>query len=225
MKIIDASGRIYEGMWGYGPPFPDFKLSNIELPAWVDYKSHAQSFEGFHILTGTYLVMPSHGLGLDASYAVHDVDIARLYNISAFILKFDLDKLSREGPNPYISLEDIEAAEKKEIPEGSAIILATGWGSHWGKSDYLKNCWYIRKDAYEYLISKKPFLIGMDTPSMDNLNNAQGLSKTFYNLNIILVAPLVNVEKIQNFKVKLSVCPLNVMNTTGAPCRVIIIED
>jgi kynurenine formamidase len=225
LKVIDASGRIYEGMWGYGPPFPDFKLSDIELPSWVDYQSYAQSFEGFHILTGTYMVMPSHGLGLDHSYALHDIDISRLYDIEAYVLKFDLETLGRQGKNPYITLEDVKAAEKKVIPQESAIILASGWGSHWGKTDYLKNYWFIRKDAYEYIVSKKPFLLGMDTPSMDNLNNAQGLSKTFYSENIILIAPLVNVEQVSNFKIKLSVFPLNVMNTTGAPCRVVISED
>ena len=225
MKIIDVSGRIYEGMWGYGPPFTDFKLVDIELPDWVDYRSYSQAFEGFHMLTGTYMVMPSHGLGLDSSYAVHDIDIASLYNIDAYVLKFDLEKLKKEGLNPYVSFDDIKAAEKNEIPQKAAIIFATGWGSHWGKPDFLNNYWFLKKDAYEYILSKKPFLIGLDSPSMDNLNNQQGLSRTFYSHNIILVAPLVNLEQVKDFKVKLSVCPLNVMNTTGAPCRVIITED
>ena len=60
---------------------------------------------------------------------------------------------------------------------------------------------------------------------MDNMSNPQGHSRTFYNRNIIMVAPLVNLEQITGFKVKLSVCPLNVINTTGAPCRVIITES
>jgi arylformamidase len=224
MKIIDASGRIYEGMWGYGPPFPDFKLVDIELPDWVDYKSYSQAFEGFHMLTGTYMVMPSHGLGLDSSYAVHDIPISSLYNIDAYVLKLDLRNLQKEGKNPFVSYNDIVKAEETDIPQNAAILFATGWGSHWGKPDYLKNYWFLRKDAYEYILSKKPFLIGLDSPAMDNMGNPQGLSGTFYSQNIIMVAPLVNLEQIEGFKVKLSVCPLNVMNTTGAPCRAIITE-
>ena len=29
-QLIDASGPIYEGMWSYGPPFPEFKLIELE---------------------------------------------------------------------------------------------------------------------------------------------------------------------------------------------------
>ncbi len=224
MKVIDASGRIFEGMWGYGPPFPDFKLVDIDLPDWVDYKSYSQAFEGFYMLTGTYMVVPSHGLGIDSSYAVHDIPVSKLYDIDAYVLKFDLKKLQKEGPNPFISLNDIKKAEKLEIPQNTAILFATGWGNNWGKPDYLKNYWFLRKDAYEYILSKKPFLIGLDSPSMDNMSNPQGLLKTFYNNNIILIAPLVNIEQVSGFKVKLTVCPLNVMNTTGSPCRVLITE-
>jgi kynurenine formamidase len=224
MKVIDASGRIYEGMWGYGPPFPDFKLVDIKLPDWVDYESYSQAFEGFHMLTGTYMVMPSHGLGLDSAYAVHDIPISSLYNIDAYVLKFDLKNLQKEGPNPFVSYNDIIKAQDSEIPQNAAILFATGWGSHWGKPDYLKKYWFLKKDAYEYILSKKPFLIGLDSPAMDNMNNPQGLSKTFYSQNIIMIAPLVNLEHITGFKVKLSVSPLNVMNTTGAPCRVVVTE-
>ena len=48
MKIIDASGPIYEGMWSYGEPFPDFKLVDIKEPDWVEgFSPKSQAFEGF----------------------------------------------------------------------------------------------------------------------------------------------------------------------------------
>lgn len=224
MKIIDASGEIFEGMWNYGPPFAEFKLKQIELPQWVDYKSYCQSFEGMHMLTGTYIVAPSHGLGLKKSYELDKVPIAKLYNIDAFVLRLDFEKFAKEGNNPYVCHEDLKNAGIEEIPEKSAILLATGYGRYWSDPDYLKNYYFIKKDALDYILSKKPFLFGLDSPSMDNLNNPQGISGYFYDYNVLLLAPLVNLEEIKSFKVKLTVCPLKFKKTTGSPCRVIIEE-
>ena len=78
---------------------------------------------------------------------------------------------------------------------------------------------------YGYVVSKKPFILGMDTPSIDYVDNEQGLWPLIYGNGIYIVAPLVNIENISKFKVKLYVCPLNILNTTGLPCRVIIVEE
>lgn len=65
MRIIDTSGPIHEGMWLYGPPFPDFKLVELERLDWVEFTAYSQKIEGFPILTGTYIDGPAHALGLD----------------------------------------------------------------------------------------------------------------------------------------------------------------
>ena len=116
-------------------------------------------------------------------------------------------------------------AEKEIIPDGSNIIFATGWGKHWDKPDFLTNDWFLKKDAAEYIVGKKPFMLGMDTPSVDNVADEQGLWPLIYGNNIYLVGPLVNIENITKYKVKLYICPLNILNTTGLPCRVIIMEE
>ncbi|MGM0368117.1 MAG: hypothetical protein ACQEP2_06025 [Actinomycetota bacterium] len=72
------------------------------------------------------------------------------------------------------------------------------------------------------MVEKKPFLLAMDTPSIDNVKNEQGLWPLIFNNGIYLVAPLVNLEKIKKFKVELYVLPLKILNTTGLPCRVVI---
>jgi len=225
MKLIDASGPIYEGMWSYGPPFPEFKLVELENPDWVDFQAYSQAFEGFCMLTGTYIDGPAHALGLKKAEPMHKLPIEKLFDIDAYVLKFDLKKLTREGNRPFITLEDIKSAEKEKIPENSNIIFATGWGSHWDKPDFLTHDWFMRKDAVEYIVSKKPFILAMDTPSIDNVDNEQGIWDLIYTNGIYIVAPLVNLEKISKYKVKLYICPLNILNTTGLPCRVIIKEE
>ncbi|MCD4669614.1 MAG: cyclase family protein [Actinomycetia bacterium] len=225
MKIIDASGPIYDGMWSYGKPFPEFKLVELKKPEWVNSTTYSQSFEGFCMLTGSYISGPSHLLGLEKSFPIHEIPLEKLFGIDAYVLKFDFDKLAKKGNKPYITSDDIKKAEKENIPEGASIIIATGWGEHWGEPDFLTHDWFLKKDATEYLVNKKPFILAADTPSYDNVGDEEGNWNLIFGNNILVVAPLVNVEKITKYKVKLYVCPLNILNTTGLPCRVIIEEE
>jgi kynurenine formamidase len=225
MKLVDASGPIYEGMWSYGPPFPDFKLVELEHPDWVEFSAYSQKFDGFSMLTGTYIDGPAHALGLKKARPIHEIPVEKLFGVDAYVLKFDLNNLDKEGNRPSISLRDIKDAEKENIPEGANIIFATGWGKHWDKPDFLTHDWFMRKDAAEYIVSKKPFILALDTPSIDNVDNEQGLWPLIYANNIYLVGPLVNIENLTKYKVRLYVCPLKILNTTGLPCRVIIKEE
>jgi len=224
MRLIDASGPIYEGMWNYGPPFPRFKLKELNNPEWVDFTAYSEEFEGFSTVTGTYIDGPSHAFGLEKSYAISDIPIERLFGIEAYVLKFNLNKLKKIGTRPCIMLSDIKNAEKKIIPDKSAIIFATGWGQHWDKSDFLTHNWFFQKEAVEYLVKKKPIMFIADTPSFDNIDAKQGIWDLIFNNNILIVAPLVNLEAIKNFRVRMYICPLKILKTTGLPCRVII-ED
>ncbi|MDD3777007.1 MAG: cyclase family protein [Actinomycetota bacterium] len=225
MKLIDASGPLYEGMWSYGTPYPDYRLKQLENPGWVDFKASSQEFIGLSTATGTYIDGPSHALGLKNADPMHKIPLDKLFDVDAYVLKFDLDRLDKQDGKPYISLDDIKQTEKEDIAENSNIIFATGWGQHWDKPDFLTSCWFFKKDAMEYIVSKKPFMLGIDTPSIDNVKHKQGLWPLIFNNNIYLLAPLVNIENIEKSKVKLYVCPLKALNTTGLPCRVIIKEE
>ena len=161
MELIDASGPIHEGMWSYGDPFPHFKLIELKTPGrekGVNPKQ--QAFKGFHIFTGSYISCPAHAFGIEKTYAAHEVPLEKLFDIDAYVLKFDLKRLSKEGNRPYISLKDIKEAEKEEIPVGAPILVGTGWGEHWDKPDYLTHSWFFKKDAIEYIVTKKPSLLG-----------------------------------------------------------------
>ena len=220
--LIDASGPIYEGMWSYGAPFKNFKLKELKKPDWVEFKAYAQEFEGFDISTGSYINGPAHALGIENSYPMHEISIEKLFNIDAYVLKFDLSKLPREGNRPYISLDELRGSDFSKIPDNAAMIIATGWGKHWQKNDFLTNNWFLKRNVAEELIKKRPFLLAVDTPALDNFENQQGLWDLIYKSGMLIVAPLINLEKLEKFKVKLFICPLNILNTAGLPCRVII---
>ena len=226
MKIIDASGPIYDGMWTYGDPFPSFRLVEIKEPDWVKgFHPKSQAFEGLSMLTGTYIDGPPHAYGIEETYPMHEVPLEKIFDVDAYILKFGLDKLGKEGNRPYITEKDVKEAELEKIPIGSNIIFSTGWGQHWDKSDFLTHSWFFKKDAIEYLINKKPYILAGDTLYFDNVDNEQGIWELIYGNDILVVAPLINTENVTKFKVKLYICPLNILNTSGLPCRIIIKEE
>ena len=223
MEFIDASGPIYKGMWYYGEPFPQFNLIELNEPGWVEgFHPRQQAFQGFHMLKGSYISCPAHAFGIEKTYAAHEVPLEKLFDVDAYVLNFDLNHLSKEGNRPYISLKDIKEAEKEEIPVGAPILVGTGWGQHWDKPDFLTHAWFFKKDAIEYIVTKKPFILGGDTPYFDNIENEQENWNLLFGNDIILLAPLINLEKVSKFKVKLYVAPLNILHTYGLPCRVII---
>jgi len=225
MKIIDASGPIYQGMWSYGEPFPEFKPIEIMNPEKKTGNIYAQKFEGLSILTGTCMESPSLLFGTDKSYPLSSIPLEKFFEIDGYVLKFDLVKLPKKGNRPYISMEHIKRVEPDIIPDGAVIITATGWGKHWSHADFQSHNWFFKKDAVEYLVSKKPFILAGDTPAYDNNDESEDHLKLIYENDILILGPLVNLEKITGFKVKLYIFPINILNTTGLPCRVLIKEE
>ena len=212
-------------MWSYGPPFPSFRLSEIREPGWIDsFAPKSQSFEGFCTVTGNYIDGPAHAFGVEKSEPMHSLAIEKIFGVDAYVYKFDLEKLPREGRRPYITMEHVIEAEKEKVPDSAPVILSTGWGSHWSKPDFLTDAWFLKKEVAGYFAEKKPVLLGLDSPFADNVDNEQGNWLVIFGAGITLLAPLINTEKISKFKVKLYVAPLNVLNTTGLPVRTIIEE-
>jgi kynurenine formamidase len=76
-----------------------------------------------------------------------------------------------------------------------------------------------------YLIDKKPFLLGVDATDFENWTNPEKFMERFFNSNILLMAPIINTEKVKNFKVKFTALPLNIKGAAICPTRAVVIED
>lgn len=217
-KITDVTGVLYNGMWNYDFPFPELNMHPLPEVGWVEYKVYCDIFDGLHSQSGTYLETPMHLLG-DKSYPLIDVPIDKLVDIPVCIVKlpgFDID-----GERKPITRELLEG---QNIPDGVSILISCDWGKHWRDERYLTASPYFEKDAMDYLISKKPFLLGSDFARWENLDNPQGFFPDFYANDILMLGPLVNLEKIESHTALLTALPLNAEKTCCAPCRAYIKE-
>ena len=226
MRVIDISGPIYSGMWNYSEPLGsllgEFKLSSVKFEFSGEEYS-VDVFNGMKAQTGTYIESPGQYLE-DNKYTVSDVPVQKLFMIDAYVLKIPYEKLGKKDGKRFITLEDIKSAEKENIPEGSAILVGTGYGKYWNRKDFFEKSWFFKAEAMEYIISKKPFLLGADSAEWENPKNPEGIFKKFFPANILILASCINLEKVNKFKVKLSVLPLNVLNSYISPVRAVVVE-
>ncbi len=218
--VIDITGEIYNGMWNYEPPFPRVNIRPLPEVDWVSDKVYCEIFEGLHSQTGTYLETPAHFLG-DFSYPLIDVPVEKLVERRAVVL--DLSELLHSEVSAAVAESLLkDAGGSRLIREDDAVLICCNWGRKWRDSDYLTNSPYFTRAAMAWLISKNPFLIGTDFPRWDNLKDSQGFFPEFYSKDILMLAPCVNLEKINRQLVKLTVLPLKVNNTSCAPCRGVV---
>ena len=225
MKVYDLTGPIQNGMWNYEAPFPAFHLKPLPQPDWVASRVYCEIFEGIHSQTGTYLETPAHFYGNDQCYLMADVSVEKLVSIPCVVL--NLQGLDTPGETrPAITAEMLAACPGAEdIQPGDAILIGTGWGKHWMEPCYLEASPYFTYDAMAWLVEKKPFLLGTDFARWENFEQPQNLFPLFYAGNILMLAPLVGVEKVPVSRVKLTALPLNIPGTSCIPCRAVVTEE
>ena len=213
-RIIDITGELYSGMWSYGSPFPALNIKPLAEVEWVKYDIYAEVFEGLNSQSGTYLETPAHLLG-EASYPLIDVPVDKLVDIPCVVLNVGEQRgcaITRE------MLESCKNADK--ISEGCAVLVSANYGEKWKDDDYLSSCPYFTYEAMAWLVSKKPFLLGSDFPRWDNLEKPQGFWQDFYNADVLMLAPVVNIEAVDT--ALLTVLPIKAAVTSCAPCRAIL---
>ena len=202
MKVTDITGTIYNGMWYFGDPWPrfNFKTRYHELEA-IGLTAMIEDFEGMGGHTGLHIETSATGIGYEKSYPLIDVPIEKLVYVDAYVYQLRHDDLPVKDGKPYISLEALKEVEKEEVPEGSIILIGTGYGKNWDNKDYLAKSWFIKREAMYYIIDKKPLLLGVDATDFENWTNPERFLERFFNSNILLMAPCINLEKVQKFKV------------------------
>ena len=218
--MIDITGVIYDGMWDYEPPFPNINIKPLPEVPWVENKVYCEIFDGLHSQTGTYLETPAHFLG-DKSYPLIDVSIERIHDVDAVVLKLSGFEAGK-GRQP-ITAEMLQACSQASlIKPGDALLVSCDWGRYWREPFYLSESPYFTLDAMRWLIGKKPGILGSDTPRWENLDDLQGFFPEFYDADILMLAPCVNLEKAEERKMKLSALPIKVEKTSCAPCRAVL---
>ncbi len=226
-RIIDITGVIDKGMWNYDPPFPEINIVPLPPIPWLGGATvGCEIFEGLHSQSGTYLETPAHYFGNDNSFLLIDVPVEKIVDVPCVVLNLGFWDMDPEKGRRGITVADLEACfNARVIQEGDAILIGTGWGRYWFHPDNLKYAPFIKKEAMDWLLAKKPWIIGSDTARWENLENPEGLFKDFYAGDRLMAGPFVNLEACTAARCKLTILPLKLPKTSTVPARAIIIEE
>ncbi len=224
-RITDLSGRLENGLWGYHelpgsesllPPF------RVETAATIRDNSYFSSKIVTTTLTGCYLECQSHliegGKTLDA------------YPVERFICPAKLVKLPPQPAKALIDA-DLLARHAPLIEPGDALLVSCGWGTMWNKPGYVLRCPNMKRNALEWVLEHQINIFGVDIPCIegawsDDDPAAKGsLLRTLFERDILLLAPLVNIEATRSSVGTLVCLPLNLVGTSGAPCRALFLEE
>ena len=227
MTVTDISGPIYEGMWNFPPPLDsylkDFRLKKAEIPFGGEVYT-VEVFENVKAQTGTYLESPAQYRKKNR-YTVNEKPLAEFFLREARLLFIPYETLAAKDGKRFVSLEQIRRAEKEPIPQGCAILVGTGYGGYWKSRDFFSGSWFFQREAMRYLLDKNPLLIGADSAEWENPKNPEGLFADIYRTDTFILAPCVNLEKIRQYRIKLTVFPLNVQGAFICPARAAVSEE
>jgi hypothetical protein len=65
----------------------------------------------------------------------------------------------------------IRRALGDESGRDRAVLIATGWDSHWHTDQYFEGHPFLTADAAEHLVEEQPRLVGIDSLNIDDIGN------------------------------------------------------
>jgi hypothetical protein len=77
----------------------------------------------------------------------------------------------------------------------------------------------------DWLLAKKPWILGSDSARWENLEKPEGIFKDFYAEDRLMAGPFVNLEACTAARCKLTILPLKFPKTSTVPARAIIAEN
>ena len=224
-QTIDLSGPLYNGTWSYnmlgtlGVQLPEFSVERLSTVAQNGFESF--SF-GMSSLSGSYIETASHMM--EGAPMLSDLPV------ESFIRPAVVCHVPRKGPEELIHGAELAVA-CPPIQAGDALLIDCGWGNQWRSSGYVTCCPAFHFDCLPWLLTQQFSILGVDTPCIENArsrptgNEQVGAMLTpIFRRGILLLAPLINLDRITTSRGEIIALPLNISGASGAPCRAVFRE-
>ncbi len=213
VKFIDLSHIIEDGMITYkGLPAP---IICDYLSREASRKLYAEGTE-FNIgkiemvaNTGTYLDSPFHRYEHGKDLA--GLELTSLANLAAVVVRI-----------VGMSGRAITAAAFSGLGEiaGKAVLVHTGWDSHWRTDQYFEGHPFLTADAAEYLVKAGVALVGVDSYNIDDTSDGYRPVHTgLLGADIPIVEHLCNLAALPDSGFRFSAVPPKVKGFGTFPVR------
>ena len=211
--LIDLSHTIFDGLVTY---------KGLPAPVICDYlsreasrKSYAAGTE-FQIgridmvsNTGTYLDCPFHRYadGKDLSA----IALERFVDLPSVVVRVDHRKRLE------VDVDDFRNVDVR----GKAVLVHTGWSTHWNTGAYFENHPFISEAAAGYLRDSGAVLVGIDSHNIDDTRsrNSRPAHSILLRENILIVEHLRGLEQLPERSFTFSAVPPKLKGVGTFPVR------
>ncbi|WP_370477525.1 cyclase family protein [Tamlana flava] len=209
----------------------------------MDVVAAGETDKGFYYAANNFATAEHGGTHIDApihfakdKQFVNEIPLEKLIGKA---IKIDVSEKTLNNPDYLISVEDFinwEKQESMEIPNGSIVLLETGFSKYYpDKKKYLgtdqrgdeavKLLHFpgLSPEAAQWLVEKRNIhSIGIDTPSID-----YGQSQ-YFKTHVILLSEnipafenLTNLDKLPSKGFEIIALPMKIKGGSGAPLRIV----
>jgi len=204
MQIIDLTHKINDTT----PVYPGTPEVKVETFATVEVNGFREKL--FHIAShvGTHMDAPAHmiagGKYLD-DFPVHKfIGSAVLIDVRTY---------------GYLEL----AADLIEnLPPVDFVLFYSGWDRKWGQADYFTDFPYPGIELAKALVSRGVKAIGIDTVSVDAVQNTTyPIHHELLENEVLIIENLTNLQHLPGEVFQFMSLPINITEADGAPVRAV----
>ncbi len=208
MRVIDLSLDVNNDM-----PGVDISIAKrLEVEGWnattLSLYSHC----------GTHMDAPRHFLPEGATLEEQDLSVC--------VGRATLVNIAPSAPKQLITVDDLGALADS-IQPGTRLLFRTDWHKRYGTPQYRDELPRISLPLAQWLVERKVAMIGVEPPSVADVNNKQELTavhQTLFRGNVLIVEGLAHLDQITSPVVEFVALPMKITGGDGSPVRAIAIE-
>lgn len=167
---------------------------------------------------GTHMDAPWHFLSDGAK--LNEQDLAMCVGPASIV------DLAPAEPKQLINVEHLGALADT-IQPGARLLFRTDWHKRYGTPEYRDELPRISLDLAQWLAEKRVGMIGVEPPSVADVNNIEEVTQvhqTLFRGNVLIVEGLINLDQISQPTVEFIALPMKITDGDGSPVRAIAIE-
>lgn len=208
MRVIDLSLPVNNDM-----PGVDITIAKrLEVEGW-----NATTL-ALYSHSGTHMDAPCHFLPGGATLDEQDLSVC--------VGEAIIVDLTPVEPKQLIEVADLGSLAENISP-GARLLFRTDWHKRYGTPEYRDALPRISLPLAEWLDEKQVAMIGVEPPSIADVNNLEEVTavhQVLFRGNVLIVEGLAHLDKIESTTIQFIALPLKIEGGDGCPVRAIGIE-
>jgi kynurenine formamidase len=212
LQLIDLSHTIENGLITYkglpGPVICDYLSREDSRKFYAEGTSFQIGKIEMVSNTGTYIDCPFHRF--ENGNDLNDTPLQHFAELKGIIFRVPFQE--------RLSI-DADLFDNFEI-ENKAVLIHTGWDSHWNTEKYYSNHPFLTENAARFLKDKKARLVGIDSHNIDDTRgNTRPVHTILLGDGILIVEHLCNLSSIPDEDFIFSAIPPKLKGVGTFPVR------